>query len=62
MLLHQSQYDSGFRGFQEVHSPVPTHDNQCSQQDSIKLPKIKLPTFNDDITKWRYFRNLVFDL
>ena len=51
-LLQESQFDPGFQVLKEVQSP--SQDNHNVQQDSIKLPEIKLPVFD--------FRDLVFNL
>ena len=64
-LLHNSEFDpfhppslgpNGFRGF-----PSPAQELPLAQ-DVLKLPEIKLPTFNGDIKTWQHFRDLVSDL
>ena len=63
VLLKNSEFNPDVQIFQEVQQPLfPSQNNCCAQNESIKLPEIKLPTFNGDVTKWRYFSDLVFDL
>ena len=62
-LLRESPFNPDFQIVQEAqHIPSPSQDTHCTQRESIKLPEIKLPTFDGDLIKWRYFRDLVSEL
>ena len=60
--MQESQFNPGFQILQEVQPSSPSQGNQNVQQDFVKLPEIKIPIFDGDIIKWRYFRDLVSDL
>ena len=62
-LLQESQFNPDTQVFQEAQQlPFPPQDSHCTQHESVKLPEIKLPVFDGDLTKWRYFRDLVSEL
>mgnify|MGYP000518833627 CR=1 FL=1 len=62
-LLRESQFDPGIQILQEVQQP-PSHSQDCHhiQHESIKLPEIKLPIFDGDMTKWHYICDFVSKL
>ena len=62
-LLQESRFNPDIQVFQGIQQPsfLP-QDSHCTQHESIKLPEIKLPIFDGNMTKWRYFRDLVSEL
>ena len=63
ILLKESEFNPEAQIFQEIEQPSsPTQINNNALNDSIKLPDIKLPIFDGNLTQWRYFRDLISEL
>jgi hypothetical protein len=46
----------------DINKPLPANNSNACHTQSLSLPKINLPTFSSDYTKWLSFKDLYVSL